>query len=110
MNIVGKRNHAEHHAGAILSYSAFRNTFRLQHPHKTGDFPPYIGNDCGIFESTRRNIIVSVFTANHFGSGATLKKPSGGWANKSGLLHYRDTAAMRREEAEFKQNLDQGET
>lgn len=42
-------------------------------PHKTGDFLPYIGNDVGIFESAKRNIIVSVFTANHFGSGPNLE-------------------------------------
>jgi beta-lactamase class A len=42
-------------------------------PHKTGDFLPYIGNDVGIFESASRNIIVSVFTANHFGSGPALE-------------------------------------
>lgn len=42
-------------------------------PHKTGDFLPYIGNDVGVFESAKRNIIVSVFTANHFGSGPGLE-------------------------------------
>ncbi len=41
--------------------------------HKTGDFLPYIGNDVGIFESARRNVIVSVFTANHYGDGFTLE-------------------------------------
>ena len=47
------------------------STFRVA--HKTGDFLPYIGNDVGIFESPRRNIIVSVFTANHFGDGTMLE-------------------------------------
>jgi len=42
-------------------------------PHKTGDFLPYIGNDVGIFESSRRNVIVSVFTAHHTGMGSTLE-------------------------------------
>ena len=42
-------------------------------PHKTGDFLPYIANDVGIFESEKRNIVVSVFTANHFGSGPNLE-------------------------------------
>ncbi len=46
-------------------------------PHKTGDFLPYIGNDVGIFESKQRNIIVSVFTANHFGDGASLEDAIG---------------------------------
>jgi len=41
--------------------------------HKTGDFLPYIGNDVGIFESEKRNIVVCVFTSNHFGVGAQLE-------------------------------------
>ncbi len=35
--------------------------------HKTGDFLPYIGNDVGIFESEKRRIVVSIFTAGHYG-------------------------------------------
>lgn len=46
-------------------------------PHKTGDFLPYIGNDVGVFESPARNIVVSVFTANHYGSGANLEDAIG---------------------------------
>jgi beta-lactamase class A len=42
-------------------------------PHKTGDFLPYIANDVGIFESDKRNIVVAVFTSNHFGVGAQLE-------------------------------------
>lgn len=42
-------------------------------PHKTGDFLPYIGNDVGILESTKRNVVICVFTANHFGIGANLE-------------------------------------
>ena len=45
--------------------------------HKTGDFLPYIGNDVGVFESPTRSIVVSVFTANHFGSGANLEDAIG---------------------------------
>ena len=41
--------------------------------HKTGDFLPYIGNDVGVFESPKRNIVVCVFTANHFGVAAQLE-------------------------------------
>ena len=41
--------------------------------HKTGDFLPYIGNDVGVFESQGRNIVVCVFTANHYGVGAQLE-------------------------------------
>ena len=46
-------------------------------PHKAGDFLPYIGNDVGIFESPTRNIMVSVFTANHYGVGANLEDTIG---------------------------------
>ena len=42
-------------------------------PHKTGDFLPYIGNDVGILESPHTNIVLSVFTAHHFGIGANLE-------------------------------------
>src|SRR5262245_14110921 len=42
-------------------------------PHKTGDFLPYIANDVGILESQNRNVVVSVFTANHYGAGAYLE-------------------------------------
>jgi beta-lactamase class A len=42
-------------------------------PHKTGDFLPYIANDVGILESPNRNIVISVFTAHHFGVGANLE-------------------------------------
>ncbi len=42
-------------------------------PHKTGDFLPYIGNDVGVFESPRRNVVVSVFTAHHTGLGPVLE-------------------------------------
>jgi beta-lactamase class A len=45
--------------------------FRI--PHKTGDFLPYIANDVGILESPNRNIVVSVFTAHHYGTGAYLE-------------------------------------
>jgi beta-lactamase class A len=42
-------------------------------PHKTGDFLPYIGNDVGVFESPARKVVVSVFTAHHYGIGANLE-------------------------------------
>jgi beta-lactamase class A len=42
-------------------------------PHKTGDFLPHIGNDVGILESQNRNIVISVFTAHHYGTGAYLE-------------------------------------
>jgi beta-lactamase class A len=42
-------------------------------PHKTGDFLPYIANDVGVFESRDRHIVVSVFTAQHYGIGTQLE-------------------------------------
>lgn len=46
-------------------------------PHKTGDFLPYIANDVGILESPNRNIVVSIFTAHHYGVGANLEDAIG---------------------------------
>lgn len=45
--------------------------------HKTGDFLPYIGNDVGIIEMPGKNIVISVFTAHHFGAGAYLEDAIG---------------------------------
>lgn len=46
-------------------------------PHKTGDFLPYIGNDVGVLESPGTTVVLSVFTASHFGSGDTLEEAIG---------------------------------
>ena len=46
-------------------------------PHKTGDFLPYIGNDVGVLEGNGRRVVVSVFTANHFGNGFVLEDAIG---------------------------------
>ncbi len=46
-------------------------------PHKTGDFLPYIGNDVGLLESPRHRIVLVVFTAKHYGPGATLEDAIG---------------------------------
>ena len=48
-------------------------------PHKTGDFLPYVGDDVGMLEATNptRTIVVSIFTANHFGSGEALENAIG---------------------------------
>ena len=48
-----------------------------QIPHKTGDFLPYIGNDVGVLEAQGRTIVISIFTANHFGSGEQLEEAIG---------------------------------
>ncbi len=48
-----------------------------QIPHKTGDFLPYVGDDVGVLEAQGRTIILSVFTANHFGSGEALENAIG---------------------------------
>jgi beta-lactamase class A len=58
------------------------NGYRI--PHKTGDFLPYIGNDVGVLESRNRNIVMSVFTANHFGAGAALEDAIGRIAELTG--------------------------
>lgn len=52
--------------------------------HKTGDFLPYIGNDVGVLESRDHTIVMSVFTANHFGAGAALEDAIGRIAELSG--------------------------
>jgi len=49
--------------------------FRI--PHKTGDFLPYIANDVGVLESQGTTVVLSIFTANHFGSGDTIEEAIG---------------------------------
>lgn len=46
-------------------------------PHKTGDFLPYIGNDVGAIEGPGRTVVLSIFTANHFGNGHALEDAIG---------------------------------
>lgn len=46
-------------------------------PHKTGDFLPYIGNDVGAIEAEGRTVVVSIFTADHFGNGYALEDAIG---------------------------------
>jgi beta-lactamase class A len=53
-------------------------------PHKTGDFLPYIGNDVGVLEAPGRMVVLSVFTANHFGSGEALEDAIGRVAEQVG--------------------------
>ena len=53
-------------------------------PHKTGDFLPYIGNDVGVLESRDRRVVISVFTANHFGAGDRLEDAIGRVAELTG--------------------------
>jgi beta-lactamase class A len=60
-------------------------------PHKTGDFLPYIGNDVGVLESPGRNVVVSIFTARHFGSGSDLEEAIGRIAEQvAAYFGYRD--------------------
>lgn len=42
-------------------------------PHKTGDSLPYIGNDIDVLEAPGKTVVVSIFSANHFGSGERLE-------------------------------------
>jgi len=53
-------------------------------PHKTGDFLPYIGNDVGVLENQSRHVVISVFTANHFGMGDALEEAIGRVAELTG--------------------------
>jgi beta-lactamase class A len=53
----------------------FVSGFRI--PHKTGDFLPYIGNDVGVLEATEHTVVLSIFTANHFGAGDRLEEAIG---------------------------------
>jgi beta-lactamase class A len=46
-------------------------------PHKTGDFLPFIADDVGMLEAQGKTILVSIFTANHFGSGEALENAIG---------------------------------
>lgn len=46
-------------------------------PHKTGDFLPYIGNDVGILEMPGKHIVISVFTAHHYGVSTYLEDAIG---------------------------------
>jgi beta-lactamase class A len=46
-------------------------------PHKTGDFLPYIGNDVGLLMAPGRTIVISVYTANHFGDRDRLEEAIG---------------------------------
>lgn len=46
-------------------------------PHKTGDFLPFIADDVGVLEAQGKTIVISIFTANHFGSGETLENAIG---------------------------------
>jgi beta-lactamase class A len=57
--------------------------FRI--PHKTGDFLPYIGNDVGVLEAPDNRIVISIFTANHFGSGERLEEAIGRIAEQVGM-------------------------
>ncbi len=63
--------------GQVYSSRLPRYVSGFNIPHKTGDFLPYIGNDVGILESANRHVVMSVFTAKHFGSGANLEDAIG---------------------------------
>jgi beta-lactamase class A len=63
--------------GQVYSSRLPRYVTGFRIPHKTGDFLPYIGNDVGILESASRHVVISVFTARHFGAGANLEDAIG---------------------------------
>jgi beta-lactamase class A len=70
--------------GQVYSSRLPRYVSGYRIPHKTGDFLPYIGNDVGILESSSRHIVMSVFTANHFGAGDRLEDAIGRIAELTG--------------------------
>jgi beta-lactamase class A len=46
-------------------------------PHKTGDFLPFIGNDVGLLENNKYHVVLSIFTAQHYGVGPLLEDAIG---------------------------------
>jgi beta-lactamase class A len=70
--------------GQVYSSRLPRYVAGYRIPHKTGDFLPYIGNDVGILESQNRHVVMSVFTANHFGAGDRLEDAIGRVAELTG--------------------------
>jgi len=63
--------------GQVYSSRLPRYVSGYRIPHKTGDFLPYIGNDVGVLESPTRRIVMSVFTAHHYGAGDRLEDAIG---------------------------------
>jgi beta-lactamase class A len=63
--------------GQIYSSRLPRYLSGYRIPHKTGDFLPYIGNDVGVLEGGSKRVVISVFTANHFGAGDRLEDAIG---------------------------------
>ncbi len=78
--------------GQVYSSRLPRYVAGFNIPHKTGDFLPYIGNDVGVLESPSRHIVMSVFTAKHFGSGAYLEDAIGRIAELTGNYFAAETA------------------
>jgi beta-lactamase class A len=70
--------------GQVYSSRLPRYVSGYRIPHKTGDFLPYIGNDVGVLESQNRHVVMSVFTANHFGAGYRLEDAIGRVAELTG--------------------------
>ena len=63
--------------GQVYSTRLPKYVAGIRLPHKTGDFLPYIGNDVGIMELPGKNIVISVFTAHHYGVGTYLEDAIG---------------------------------
>jgi hypothetical protein len=70
--------------GQVYSSRLPRYVSGYRIPHKTGDFLPYIGNDVGVLETQNRHVVMSVFTANHFGAGDRLEDAIGRVAELTG--------------------------
>ncbi len=70
--------------GQVYSSRLPRYVSGYRIPHKTGDFLPYIGNDVGVLESRDRRIVMSIFTAQHFGARVHLEDAIGRIAELTG--------------------------
>lgn len=63
----------------------FLGNSNIRIPHKTGDFLPYIGNDVGVLEMPGRTVVISILTANHFGSSERLEEAIGRIAEQAAM-------------------------
>jgi hypothetical protein len=67
-----QRPDAADYARAGVHHAATALCFGLCDSAQDRDFLPYVGNDVGMLESRNRNIVICVFTAQHFGAGVNL--------------------------------------
>jgi hypothetical protein len=77
---IGKKARCCNNRGQVYSTRLPKcvTGFRVQ--NKTGDFLPRVANGAGVLESQNRNIVISIFTAHHYGVPSYLERnwPGGG--------------------------------